>query len=251
MSNPRDHAHHPDHVPGAEATDSAGTTWGGRELTPSGFETDDGDADPGLRAALDADDSALMAAVAGGRFLVPIVAEPTEVDTTGPLAVEAQVDMAVVTLVGPDGQRALPVFTGLDTLAAWDPAARPSPVTAERMAQAAVSEGCDVIVVDLGAPHSRVLRPSMVWALAQQRDWQPPATDPFVRAGVGRAVADEGDVTAYDLDDAPDGVLVIVLDLRPGLAADTVRALATRVGERLATDGELRARLDGLTFRLR
>ena len=33
--------------------------------------------------------------------------------------------MAAVTLVAPDGQRALPVFTGTEALAAWDPAARP------------------------------------------------------------------------------------------------------------------------------
>jgi len=250
MSNPRDHAHHPQHVPGEEATDSAGATWGGRVLSPSGFETDTGVADPGLVAALVADDATLMAAVESGRFLVPIVAEPVAVDDSGPLAVDTHVDMAVVTLVAPDGQRALPVFTGLEALAAWDPQARPSPVTPARMAQAAVSERCDVIVVDLAGP-ARVLRPSMVWSLAQERPWQPPATDPFVDHSVGRAVADEVAITAYRLADATDGVLVVELTLAPGLATDQVQALATRVGERLATDGELRARIDGLTFRLR
>ena len=42
-----------------------------------------------------------------------------------------------------------------------------------------------------------------------------------------------------------------MLDLRPGLTPDAVRAVANRVGERLATDGELRARIDGLAFRIR
>ena len=46
-------------------------------------------------------------------------------------------------------------------------------------------------------------------------------------------------------------MLGVVLDLRPGLAPEQVRAVATRVGERLATDGELRARIDGLAFRIR
>jgi hypothetical protein len=46
-------------------------------------------------------------------------------------------------------------------------------------------------------------------------------------------------------------VLGVVLDLRPGLSPEQVRGIATRVGERLATDGELRARIDGLAFRLR
>ena len=48
-----------------------------------------------------------------------------------------------------------------------------------------------------------------------------------------------------------EGVLGVVLDLRPGLGAEEVRELVTRLGERLATDGELRARIDGLAFRLR
>lgn len=249
-ANPRDHQHHPAHVADHEATDSAGVTWGGRELSPTGFETDTGDADPALRAALAGTDEELMAAVTSGRFLVPIVAEPVEVDRSGELAVDAHVDMALATLAGPDGQRALPAFTGLDALAAWDPAARPSPVSAQRMAQAAVTEQCDVVVLDVAGP-GRVLRPSMVWALAQHREWRPPATDDFVHDSVGRALAPEGDVTAYALADDPGGVLVVELTLRPGLGAPQVQALATRVGERLATDGEVRARIDGLTFRLR
>ena len=162
--------------------------------------------------------------------------------------------MAAVTLVAPDGQRALPVFTGTDALTAWDPGARPVPVTPARAGQAAVSEGCDVIVVDVAGPATRVLRPSMVWALAQQRPWEPAHTDPFVDRSVAAAVRDEDEVTAYELEEGNprgEGVLGIVLDLRPGLAPEQVRSLASRVGERLATDGELRARIDGLAFRLR
>ena len=230
--------------------------WAGRDLSPSGFETDTGAADPALLAALatPADDVALMRAVEAGRFVVPIVADLTEADTTGEHAVDKAVDLAAVTLVSPDGQRALPVFTGTEALAAWDPTARPVPVTPARAGQAAVAEGCDVIVVDVAGPATRVLRPSMVWALAQQRPWEPPHTDPFVARSVAAALRDEGDVTASELEEGNppgEGVLGVVLDLRPGLTPEQVRGIATRVGERLATDGELRARIDGLAFRLR
>jgi hypothetical protein len=159
-----------------------------------------------------------------------------------------------VTIVAPDGQRALPVFTGTEALASWDPDARPVPVTPSRAAQAAVTERCDVIVVDVAGPATRVLRPSMVWALAQGRPWEPAVSDPFVDRSVAAAVRDEDDVTAYELEDGRptgQGVLGIVLDLRPGLRPEEVRAVATRVGERLASDGELRARVDGLAFRIR
>jgi hypothetical protein len=237
-------------------SDSAEVPWSGRELSPSGFETDTGAADPALRAVLadTGDDLALMRAVEAGRFVVPVVAEPTEVDTSGEHPVEAGVDMAAVTLVAPDGQRALPVFSGTDSLADWDPGARPVPVTPARAGQAAVSEGCDVIVVDVAGPATRVLRPSMVWALAQHRPWEPAHTDPFVDRSVAAAVRAEDEITAYELEEGNprgEGVLGVVLDLRPGLAPEQVRALASRVGERLATDGELRARIDGLAFRLR
>ena len=250
MSNPRDHSRHPARVPTSDATDSASVPWSGRELSPSGFETDTGATDPALLAALTADDDTLMAAVVTGRFLVPIVAEPVEIDDSGPLAADTHVDMALVTLTAPDGRRALPAFTGMHALTAWDPQARPSPVTAARLAQAASAEQCDVIVLDV-AGAGRVLRPSMVWALAQQQAWAPPASDPFVDASVRRAVAVEADVAAYELSDGPGGELVVELTLRPGLTHGQVQALATRLGERLATDGEFRARIDGLAFRLR
>ena len=250
------HTHDSGHSHDAGPTDSAQVPWAGRDLSPSGFESDTGAADPDLLAALAApgDDIALMRAVEASRFVVPIVADLTEADTTGEHAVDKAVDMAAVTLVSPDGQRALPVFTGTGSLAAWDPAARPVPVTPARAGQAAVAEGCDVIVVDVAGPATRVLRPSMVWALAQQRPWEPPHTDPFVARSVAAALRDEGDVTASELEEGNppgEGVLGVVLELRPGLTPEQVRGVATRVGERLATDGELRARIDGLAFRLR
>jgi len=238
------------------SSDSADVPWAGRDLSPSGFETDSGAADPAVQAALATagDDVALMRAVEASRFVVPIVSDLTEADPTGELTVEKQVDMAAVTLLAPDGQRALPVFTGTEALAAWDAEARPVPVTPARAGQAAVAEGCDVIVVDVAGPVTRVLRPSMVWALAQQRPWGPAHTDPFVERSVTAAVRDEDDVTASEVEEGNprgEGVLGVVLTLRPGLTADEVRAVATRVGERLATDGELRARIDGLAFRVR
>ena len=259
MTRPSGGVHHPgpDHDRGRGPADSAQVPWSGRDLSPSGFESDTGEADAHLRALLadtGTDDATLMAAVAAARFVVPIVAEPTGVDASGEHPVETQVDMSAVTLVAPDGTRALPVFTGLDALAAWDAAARPVPVTPARVGQAAVSERCDVVVVDVAGPATRVLRPSMVWALAQGRPWEPALTDPFVDRSVADAVRAEEDVTAYELEDGRphgEGVLGVVLELRPGLTPEEVRSVATRVGERLATDGELRARIDGLAFRIR
>ena len=245
----------------APVADSPGQTWTGRTLTGTGFDGDVGAADIDLLAALDdpRDETVLMRAVADARLLVPIVAAPTEVDGSGELAVElfalnSATDMAVVTLTSPDGQRALPVFSSLAALSAWDAAARPSPVTSSRAAQAAVYERCDVMLLDLGSGHECVLRPSMVWALAQQREWLPAHTDPFVAQALSRATADESDVfdcVGEEGDPAGAGILRVLLRLRAGLDSAQVQALATRVGEQIATDGEARARIDGLTFTIR
>jgi hypothetical protein len=244
----------------APATDSAGLPWTGRELTSTGFDGDLGEADASLLAVLDdpQDETALMRAVTGARLLVPIVAVPNEVDTSTeqiakPSAGNNGTDMAVMTLTASDGQRAFPVFSSMATLTAWDATARPSPVTSARAAQGAVAEGCDVLLLDCGSAHERLLRPSMVWALAQQRDWLPAHTDPFVAQALSRATADEDDVVEClgEGDPAGAGILRVVLGLRPGLDADQVQALATRIAERVATDGEARARIDGLSFTIR
>ena len=237
-------------------SDSAGVPWGGRELTGTGFDGDTGEADAALASALahPGDETSLMAAFSGARLLVPIVAEPVSLEESGGLVAEKQTDMAAVTLVAPDGQRALPVFTSLQSLAGWDAAARPVPVTAARAAQAAVSERCDVIVIDVAGPATVTLRPSMVWALAQQRDWVPAHEDPAVARSVAAAVRPETAVRSHAIgpgEPAGQGILRIELELEPGLGAQDVQGIATRVGERLATDGELRARVDGLAFAIR
>lgn len=234
-------------------TDSAGQSWHERQLVSTGFDTDDGMADPALLAALDdASPTGLMAAVSAARLLVAVVAVRSgEARASDGLTQDTSVDMALVVLTGPDDVRALPVFSSVAALTSWNRHARPVPVTAARAGQAAVAEGCAELVLDPGAPTQRTLRASMVWALAQQRPWQPAHEDPHVDRSVADALGGEPEVTAYDLSDglpSDSGVLRVGLVLRSGLEPEQVRALVTRVGERLATDGELRARVDGLAF---
>ncbi|WP_144707421.1 SseB family protein [Dermacoccus nishinomiyaensis] len=230
-------------------SDTAGIPFSGREVTSTGFDDDRGEADAALMAALaSGDEEAWVAALAESRLLVPIVAAPTEVDTSGEHAVEKSTDMAVVTLTAPDGTKGLPVFTSLEALAAWDPAARPSPVKAAFAAQAAISEECDVLLLDMASEHRVVVRASMVWALAQQQAWVPAYRDTHVRSAIGQAVRVEEAVLAQECVDGGEGVLRLRLTLAPGLSQDEVRALATRVGERLAADGETRARIEALAF---
>lgn len=235
----------------SNARDSASQPWAGRELPSTGFDQDTGQPDPALLAALDADDTSFMRAITAARVLVPIVAAAQETEELASgLEAEKSTQMAVVTLTAPDGERALPVFSGLPAMHAWNPQARPRPVPTAQAAQAAVAEGCDVLVLDVGSPKLRVLRPSMVWALATDRAWLPAHADSFVQQAVARAAREEPDVASVQCEDGDGGAMRVVLHVGPGLVAEALQELCARIGERIATDGETRARIDALSFRI-
>ncbi|WP_289018856.1 SseB family protein [uncultured Ornithinimicrobium sp.] len=249
-----------------EGSDSAGVPWQGRTLTGTGFDQDDGTADEGLASLLQAhrragdggggpplDPAELVAAVARARLIVPVVAVPGEIDDSSGVPVDTRSDMASVTLVAPDGARALPAFTSVAALTEWNADARPVPVTAQRAALAAVQEGCSVIPLDLPSPPGSaayLLRPSMVWALAMGRTWVPAHEDDQVLRAVAAAVADQEAVVDHRCTAGPDGALQVELTLAPGLGQEEIRRLVTGVGERIAADGEARARIDAVAFRL-
>ena len=183
----------------SEPADSFGVPWQGRTLTEQPFAGDDGSQAPEVAAALatwvgaDQDDvaavvaaeMAVMAALAGRRLMVGVVAvlgegHPLPDHVRG----DAGADMALAVLVAADGARRLPVFTSTQALAAWNPSARPVPVEAERAGLAAVAEDCDELLLDVAGPVPfRVPRPAL-WALAQGRPWRSPAQDDELVAAV-------------------------------------------------------------------
>jgi hypothetical protein len=216
-----------------------------KNIPDSGFSDDDGSADPRLSAAL-ADWSAdrgavppVLEALRGARLLVPVVAILGEVeeDENG-LRREKTSDMAVPTLKA-GGRTALPAFTSTDSLARWDPKARPVAVRLNQVLEAAAHEKADTIVVDMAGPVSYELTGTALLALAEGRTTTDPLADPAVVEAVRAAVAAEPLVVRAHLGPGPaDGTLALVLD--PSAApAETARTVA----ERLAADETLRARL--------
>lgn len=229
-------------------SDSAGTPWTGRTLPAGDFAGDDGAADPRLIAALTADvadDQAVVRAIASARMLVPIVA----VQGNEPASDQAS-DMALVTLTGPDGKRALPVFSSIATLAAWDATARPVPVQAGRAAVSAVAEGCDLMVLDPAGPVTYVVSRPALWALGAGRDWRPAHEDGEVLAAIEGAVAAEPDVVTFGAVPGQSAQLQVTLMVREGLAAEPVRAVAQRVADALQASDVVRERVDGLELRV-
>lgn len=246
----------------AAGYDTGGTPWQGRTLTGTGFDHDTGAADPALTRVLadPSDDGLVVAALAGARLLVPVVAvagETVRDETTG-LVSDAASDMAAVTLTAADGTRALPVFSSTAALTGWNDQARPVPVTAARAAQAAITEECHVLVIDppaVGQSAADLTHPtytvrgSMVWALAQEREWTPPDLDPVVGQALTAVVEAEPLLLAADRRAGPGGEVIVRLMVDLGSARDLVPALLQRVAARLA-DPEVRIRLDGVAIDL-
>jgi len=74
--------------------------------------------------------------------------------------------MSVVSMVSADGRRGLLAFTGLDALQAWDPSARPVPVSGTDAARAALDDGCEAMVIDVAGPRNQVVIEADLIALA-------------------------------------------------------------------------------------
>jgi hypothetical protein len=242
------HGHGRGDARGGNRADSAGVPWAGRTLTAQPFAGDDGTTDPALAAALAGGSLAdVVRAWAPSRALVPVVAVLGEGEELVAVAGDKSADMALATLTGADGTRALPAFTSAAALATWDAAARPVPVEAARAAQAAVAEGCDVVVLDVAGPASRVLPRPAVWAVAQGRDWLPPAEDPEVVAAVAAACGDRPHLCTPD----GDAGLTVTLGLPPGLEPAEAREAASGVGRRLAADELVTERVTAIRLALR
>ncbi|MEO6509885.1 MAG: SseB family protein [Nocardioides sp.] len=145
-----------------------------RSIPDPGFAGDAGDAAPALDAALTAYADGTgsyvdaLSALRGSRLLVPVVAVlgESEVDESG-LTREKTSDMASVLLQGADGRMALLAFSGSAALRAWDPTARPVPVTARTAAQAALQDHAAAIVVDVAGPTTFVVEGEDLDGLAQ------------------------------------------------------------------------------------
>ena len=191
---------------GPNTADTAGVPWKGRNLSGSGV---DGSANP--LHVFDEDDgtspeewtrvmAALTTGAAGEAEVTDVLSRIRVFAAVVPtLAVDEDdvhdhadhsghehdvaahgdkaADVALVTMRAPDGRQALPVFTSVPALTAWNPIARPVAVWMPRACLSAVDEGCELVVVDAGAEHTYAVRRPAVWALAQQKPWTPAYRD--------------------------------------------------------------------------
>ena len=202
-------------------------------IRPAG---DSGEADPAVTAVLaayaagGATEHAVLTAVAASRLLVPVVAVLAEANDDGTEkeddGTEKETEMALPTLIGNDGRKAVIAFTGADTVKRWRPDARPVPVPAARLWPAVASEQADAVVIDVAGPVPLVVEGARLRALASGAPPPFPYEDPDIHAQVA-AVTDD-----FTLEPGGQDADLTITMKTPDLAA--ARAAAEAIAARLA-----------------
>ena len=137
--------------------------------------------------------------------------------------------MALPTLIGNDGRKAVIAFTGTDTVRRWRADARPVPVPAARLWPAVAAEQADAVVIDVAGPVPLVVEGARLRALASGAPVPLPHEDPDIRAQVAAVT---GNFTlGPGGQDAELTVTVKTRDLTAARAA--AEAIAARLAPRL------------------
>jgi SseB protein N-terminal domain len=222
----------------------------GRTLAGAAYPSDDGSPDPRVSAALDAyaagrgSEHAALAALAGCRLLVPVVAVLTEAEQggSGGLRRDKSSEMALPTLIGADGRAALPAFTCLDSLVGWRPDARPVPVSAAQVWQTGALEA-SAVVIDVAGPVPFAVDGARLAALAEGRPAPMPHEDPDVVSLVRGIMTAETALAGFALQPGQHGT-DLTLCLAPGPTATQaqVRDAIERVSAGVMAGAEGRVR---------
>jgi hypothetical protein len=222
---------------------AAATVWPVTQLTAGDprFRDDRGGADPAVRAALagyaagTVAEHEVLAALAAARLLVPVVAVLGGDGEIAPGQGEKDSEMAMPSIVGRDGRRALPAFTSLETLQLWQPSARPVPVPAASVWHAA-TEQSEAVIIDIGGPVPVAIEGARLAALAAGQPVPALHADPDVRAAVAAIAARQPPGIRIRLGPPPAGA---DLALEIGPADPAAGAIPAAVTEAIA--GEVAA----------
>lgn len=211
-----------------------------------------------LNRLADAHADALQA-LSKNRVLIPLLAEAGDVGLTPEgRTVEKTQELSIVTIASPDGRRAMPVFSSVDSMRAWNAGARPIPVPAPQAAVAAAQEATDLIIVDPGSPeHEFGVRRTQLESLALGQRVVPAWADPAVRAAFEESVAGEQLVVSIELHPGdPEARLLaqeteVRLALVPGLERELLAMMLPVFQQRWAASQIIADRVDSLSLKVR
>ncbi len=225
--------------------DSAGVPWDGRHFEPNPHAEDEGLADAGLMAALEAfkldgnRPELVVDALRSARLLVPLLAHlgSSEEGAHGK-TVDKSAELSIVTVQDPDGNPAIPVFSSVSAMTQWNPKARPVVSDIVRICLASAQENghSGRVILDPTSESEFALRRPAIWALANQKPWVAAFNDPEVEAQVRQSLTEDNAIvrsfrlTAGDPESRLKGrELAVVIWLETGLTAQDLKDLETRL----------------------
>ena len=183
----------------------------------------------------------VLEAIGKARLLIPLIANLGESgDGAHGHQVDKSADLSIVTVLTPDNQRALPVFSSVAAMNHWNPQARPVPNDGRKVALAAASEGNTRLVLDPMGDSEFVVRRPGIAAIAQDLPWVTPANNPEVVEIINSVLADSGFVESFTLVEGDPTCkllgqeLLVVLYLEPGLNETQLKELETEFFAQIA-----------------
>jgi SseB protein N-terminal domain len=213
------------------------------------YRDDRGEADPAVAAALrdyaagTGGERAVLTALAVSRLLVPVMAVlagsgPADTGAAHPGPAtgggEKASEMAIPSLVGHDGRLALVAFTCADSVQRWQPTARPVPVPARAVFQAAAAEAtaAAAVVVDVAGPVALTIEGARLAVLAAGCEVPEMYADPDVWDVVAAAAGSVAPGIRVRLAPPPAGAaFTLELAPPPGTAGQVGAEVATEVAD--------------------
>lgn len=252
-----------EHINPDRFADSAGVPWEGRGFEPNAFAGDDGKADQKLIDAIirlqagTGTQVQVIDAFRKARVLIPLLANLGEAgEGAHGQTVDKSADLSIVTVETPDQQNALPVFSSVAAMNAWNPVARPVPHSAPKAALAAAAEGNTRIVLDPGSPTEFVIRRPAIEAIAKEIPWTPSYDDPEVAAAFDQALAGNPELAGWSIA-AGDPVSVLAsaeveltLSIARTLTQEEFDELMQKIAKSLSESEVIAERVDSLRVKL-
>jgi len=243
-------------------SDSAGVPWEGRSFEANPFSGDNGLADEKLIEAIANFQTGVVGlekvfeAFAAARFLIPLVAELGESgEGAHGQKVDKSADLSIVTVLTPDNQKALPVFSSVAAMTKWNPNARPVPNDGRKVCLAAASEGNTRIVLDPLSETELVIRRPAIAAIAQSFEWLPPERNPEVVELINQSVDKISEVDSFTLVCGDPTArlrgqeLLLVVYLQTGLSELELKGIESQLFEQLGASERFVELVDSLAVK--
>ncbi|HZK06336.1 MAG TPA: SseB family protein [Actinomycetaceae bacterium] len=220
-----------------------------RAFRANPFSGDDGSQPPEFAAAKVVEPPertpAVVRALVAGRVLVPVLPHPAPADPMNPHEDDSCAAPPSILMELPDGRHAMPAFTSIAAMTAWNESARPVPMYGSQAAQAAYEQGDGLMLLDPGDGAVIIPRPA-VWALATGNEWVPAWSDQELGGVAAAALAGISGTLGVALVPGIKAEVAAVVLVEDGLDRHAVETAMNAAATALSTHPVLRERIDSL-----